>query len=123
MKLNNDRGVTLLALVITIIVMFIIASVSIRFATNDAGILTQAVDVKEDYVKGEETEKIISSYLRCVTQGIDVTAETLENALNLDGQNVTVETNENDDTILEITFWDTNNIYTVDENMVVVRVN
>ena len=39
---NNCKGITLIALVITIVVLIILASVSIAMLTGDNGILTQA---------------------------------------------------------------------------------
>ena len=39
---QNNRGITLIALVITIIVLLILAGVSISMLTGENGILTQA---------------------------------------------------------------------------------
>ncbi len=39
---KNSNGITLIALVITIIVLLILAGVSIAFLTGNNGILTQA---------------------------------------------------------------------------------
>ena len=39
---NNRQGITLIALVITIIVLLILAGVSIAMLTGDNGIITQA---------------------------------------------------------------------------------
>ncbi len=44
---RNNKGITLIALVITIIVLLILASVSIAMLTGDNGILTQAQRAKE----------------------------------------------------------------------------
>ena len=41
-KLNSNKGITLIALVITIIVLLILAAVSIATLTGENGILTQA---------------------------------------------------------------------------------
>ena len=43
---ENQKGITLIALVITIIVLLILASVSIAMLTGDNGILTQANNAK-----------------------------------------------------------------------------
>ena len=43
---KNTKGITLIALVITIIVLLILAGVSIAMLTGDNGILTQAQNAK-----------------------------------------------------------------------------
>ena len=47
LKQKNQRGITLIALVITIIVLLILAGVSIATLTGQNGILTRASDAKE----------------------------------------------------------------------------
>ena len=54
----NNKGITLIALVITIIVLLILAGVSIAMLTGENGILTQATNAKEETTKVEEEEKI-----------------------------------------------------------------
>ncbi len=56
--LKNRNGITLIALVITIIVLLILAGVSIAMLTGDNGILTQATEAKEKNTIGEEEERI-----------------------------------------------------------------
>ena len=58
MKELKNRGITLIALVITIIVLLILAGVSIAMLTGENGILTQATNAKEETTKAEEEEKI-----------------------------------------------------------------
>ncbi len=121
--MRNEKGVTLIALVVTVIVMIIVASVSIRFATDDVGILTQTVDTKKDYVINQEKEAIIASYVQCLTDyDGEVLAERLEWMLTKRGCDATVAINETDNTVLEVTFWESDNMYTVDENMQVEHV-
>ena len=54
--LKEDRGITLIALVITIIVLLILAGVSIAMLTGDNGILTQAQKAKTETVNAQEDE-------------------------------------------------------------------
>lgn len=58
MKKANERGITLIALVITIIVLIILASVSIAMLTGDNGILKKAITAKEKTIEAEDEEKI-----------------------------------------------------------------
>ena len=48
MKIKANKGVTLIALVITIIVLLILAGVTIAMLTGENGILTQAAKAKEE---------------------------------------------------------------------------
>ena len=56
--MKNQKGITLIALVITIIVLLILAGVSIAMLTGKNGILTQATDSKTATNKAEAVEKI-----------------------------------------------------------------
>ena len=56
-KLRNKRGITLVALVITIIVLIILAGVSINAVLND-GLIGNAKEVKSEYDVAKEKEKI-----------------------------------------------------------------
>ncbi len=60
---QTNKGITLIALVITIIVLLILASVSIATLTGDNGILTKAQTAKErnDAAEKEETQKLIQA--------------------------------------------------------------
>ena len=55
---NGQRGITLIALVITIIVLLILAGVSIATLTGENGILTQAETAKEETEIATEREAI-----------------------------------------------------------------
>ena len=63
---NNKAGITLIALVISIIVMLILAGVSLNATIGDNGIITQAQNAKqaqEDAVWDEEAQTIITEAL------------------------------------------------------------
>ena len=58
-KIQRDmKGITLIALVITIIVLLILAGVSIATLTGENGILTRATQAKEDTTKEGAREKL-----------------------------------------------------------------
>jgi len=57
-KMRTNKGITLIALVITIIVLLILAAVSIATLTGENGILTQAGNSKTDTEKGAAKEKV-----------------------------------------------------------------
>ena len=54
----NQKGITLIALVITIIVLLILAGVSIAMLTGQNGILTQASSAKVAQIEGQVKEEV-----------------------------------------------------------------
>ena len=62
MKCTKDRGITLIALVITIIVLLILAGVSIAMLTGQNGILTQANNAKIAQSHGAVKDCIALAY-------------------------------------------------------------
>ena len=56
-KIRNKRGITLIALVVTIIVLLILAGVTIATLTGENGILTKAQEAKEKTDKAQKDEE------------------------------------------------------------------
>ena len=56
MKQNKEKGITLIALAITIIVLLILAGVAIATLTGDNGVLTKAASAKEKTERAEVIE-------------------------------------------------------------------
>ena len=71
-KAKNNKGITLIALVITIIVLLILAGVTIASLSGDNGILRRATEAKEqtNQKNDEETEKI-GGYESTIDQYVD----------------------------------------------------
>ena len=55
---NREKGITLISLVVTIIVLIILAGVSISMLVGENGIITQAQRAEKDYSKSEVKEKV-----------------------------------------------------------------
>ena len=55
---NSNKGITLIALVVTIIVLLILAGVSIATLTGPNGLLTRANDAKTETGKAGAKEKV-----------------------------------------------------------------
>ena len=55
---RKNRGITLIALVVTIVVLLILAAVSISMLGGENGIITQAIKAQEDSEIAEEREKV-----------------------------------------------------------------
>ena len=79
--MTNNKGITLIALVITIIVLLILAGVSIAMLTGQNGILTQASNAKSDTAKAEIAEKVNmavqAAYAQKVADGSGVASAAL----------------------------------------------
>ena len=58
MKIKQTKGITLIALVITIIILLILAGVTITMLTGDNGILKQATNARETNSKAEFEEQV-----------------------------------------------------------------
>ena len=75
--LKSERGITLIALVITIIVLLILAGVSIATLTGDNGILTRASDAKIETVVATVKENLHLEQIEKAIDEEEVTPETL----------------------------------------------
>ena len=80
--MRNNKGITLIALVITIIVLLILAGVSIAMLTGQNGILTQAGNAKTDTAKAEAKEAIKLAVNEILTNSMDPTYDGTENVFN-----------------------------------------
>ena len=67
-KRTKQKGITLIALVITIIVLLILAGVSIATLTGQNGILSQATNAKEQTEIAEEKEAISLAYIGALAE-------------------------------------------------------
>ena len=116
MRRNTQKGITLVALVVTIIVLLILAAVSIATLTGENGILTRAQDAKTNNEIAEEKEAIGLAYngVMADSLGTGVEAEKLQNELGSNGYTNATAVDNGDGTIT-VTF-DSGRAYTVDSN-------
>ena len=67
--LRRNKGITLIALVVTIIVLLILAGISIAMLTGQNGILNRAAEAKEKTgVAQEDEEKTLQGYEDIIAQ-------------------------------------------------------
>ena len=115
---KKEKGITLIALVITIIVLLILAAVSIATLTGENGILTRANDAKEQTEVADEKEAIQLAYAGAVAEKKgtgDVTASDLNREFGTNGTNATAE--DGTDGEITVTFGaPSNRVYTIDSN-------
>ena len=76
--MREQKGITLIALVITIIVLLILAGVSIAMLTGENGILTKATQSTEETAKGEATEAVKLAVSTVKADMLDSTKNTAD---------------------------------------------
>ena len=75
--MRNNKGITLVALVITIIAISILSAISLNVTLGENGVLTKAMKVESEYNKGEVleelniiiTEKYLDAYGKATKDG------------------------------------------------------
>ena len=117
-KLKQNKGITLIALVITIIVLLILAGVSIATLTGENGILTQANEAKEENQKAGAEEKVGLEVQGSYDETGKINIETLnDNLKNIEGLT------HNGETITDNPIDSLPATVVVDGNNVIIREN
>ena len=111
---KSTKGITLIALVVTIIVLLILAGVSIAMLTGNNGILTQGKRAKEETTVGHEKEAAQMAYAGAKAKklGEEVTAEDVNEQLTINGENATATQGTNK---IIVTFT-SGKVYTIDQS-------
>ena len=115
----RQRGITLIALVITIIVLLILAGVTIAALSGDNGILTRAAESKNKTEEAQEKEglklAVTSSQMEDVNT-LEIDKEKLENAIKQQfGNNKDFSVTDNKDGSFLVNMNDTQGMYYIDE--------
>ena len=116
---KNARGITLIALVITIIVLLILAGVTIAALSGDNGILKRATEASAKTGQTNSAEQVKLAIMTATTEGLGVPDKTvLRNELTKAG--FVVKT-EGDDLPWEVTSG--KNIFTINEDLTIDQVS
>lgn len=118
--LKNKNGITLIALVVTIVVLLILAGVTLNLVLDNNGIIQKSKEARSETIFADEKEKVEMAYVSAALKklGDTVTAEELQEELDLSvGTGKTVVTTNGDGT-LNVLFNATENNYNVDEGTV-----
>ncbi len=117
---KKETGITLIALVITIIILLILAAVSIATLTGENGILKKADNAKTTTIVEEEKEQIKLAYNAILADKMEngnketTKAKEIETELKKQNSDVTVAKKEGEENKIEVTFNKTKNKYTID---------
>ena len=68
-KFSKNKGITLIALVVTIIVLLILAGISISMLTGQNGILNRATEAKQETGVAQEEEQVKLAVMSALTEG------------------------------------------------------
>ena len=79
MKNFNEKGITLIALVVTIIILIILAGISISTLTGKNGILNQANSAKIMTIVSGIKEEIGLKNIECQVEDMSINIESLLN--------------------------------------------
>lgn len=114
---SKERGITLVVLVVTIIVLLILAGVTLNGIFDESGIINNAQKAKENSEIAEEKEivQMANIFANQVSSTGDITSSDIENAINEVGyeKNTTVM---DDADFIVIRFNESNRNYTIDKN-------
>ncbi|MBR0427224.1 MAG: hypothetical protein IJK18_03390 [Clostridia bacterium] len=114
---NNNYGITLMALVITIIVLLILAGISIGMLSGDNSIIKQAGNAKKQTDISEEKEILQTSAVSAMGKSKygDLTKDKLDDELDKNIGNTNYSSELVDDDI-KVTFTNSGRTYIVDSN-------
>ena len=115
----GKKGITLISLVVTIIVLLILAGVTIATLTGNNGILTRASEAKEKTEEAQEKEglelAVTSSQMEDVNT-LEITEEKLSDAIKQQfGNNKNFSITDNGDGSFLVNMNDTQRMYYIDE--------
>ena len=118
--MNRNRGITLIALVISIIVLLILAGISISMLSGENGLLKRAGQARDDTIIGEEREQVELAYISAAVKklGDDVTYQDLQDELDTSVGTNKTEVTRNANSTLNVLFKDTEHNYNVDNGRV-----
>ena len=117
-QLKSAKGITLIALVITIIVLLILAGVTIATLTGENGILTRASEASKQTEIAGEKEAIEIAYIGIIANNGKNSVSDLELQKELENNGYDTKVTYNEDGTLNVLFNDTKNNYNVDDGKV-----
>ena len=84
-KIKKEKGITLIALVVTIVVLLILAAIVIGMLMGENGVIKKAEESKEETTRGKERELIKLAYqnleMERQTNGIEITTDRIGNKM------------------------------------------
>ena len=104
--MSESRGITLIVLIITIVVLLILAGVAVAHITGGEGIIEQASERRDEATIANEKQIISNAIIAATAKFGDITEENLRSALSKNNVEITKK-----GILYKIVFKDTNNSY------------
>ena len=119
-KLKSNKAITLIALVVTIVVLLILAGISLNLVLGNNGLIKKSKYAKEETTVADEKEKVEMAYVSAALKklGDTVTAEELQEELDSSVEAGKTVVTSNGDGTLNVLFNETGHNYNVDEGTV-----
>ena len=112
---SHEQAITLIALVVTIVVLLILASVSISLVLGQNGLINNAKEAKSKTLEAEKTEgKSLNNASDYIKQTVGVTAS----GITADDYGKVVTNYQDGSNVWEIFYADNNNVYLITRNNV-----
>lgn len=116
-EMHENRGITLIILVVSIIVLLILAGVSVALLTGKNGLIIQTVSAKKETELSNEKEKIKLSYVQAKANkiGEKVTKQDLQKELDTNMQANSTKVYKEDEKLV-VNIINTDRYYDIDTN-------
>ena len=112
---SHEQAITLIALVVTIVVLLILASVSISLVLGQNGLINNAKEAKNKTLEAEKTEgESLNTASDYIKQTVGVTAS----GITVDDYGKVVTNYQEGSNVWEIFYADDNNVYLITRNNV-----
>ena len=112
---NNVKGITLIALVITITISLILSSITIAAISGDSGIISRAGKAKTETEAAEERERIENEIIKSNDKSGDLDLELLKDNFSEDMPYLVCNNPSTDSFPISYTSSKTNKTYEIDE--------
>ena len=122
-KRVKENGITLIALVVTIVVLLILAGVSISMLTGNNGIITQAQNAKNKTEEAEEKEKIQLAVLDAISKENDLTEENLQEEIDDEFGSGETKVYPNEEGAFTVIFQNKDTNYRIEEDGTVTKID
>ncbi len=99
--MKRTKGITLLALVITIVIMLLLAGVALQMAMGENGLIVKSTQAKKEQAKSELLEIVKLNYLNLKTKAIENSQPSPEYELSLSTTEFLDKYNIVDDNIVD----------------------
>ena len=114
--LESTNGITLIALVVTIIILLILAGISISMLSGDNSILQKATDAKKLTGIGQEKETVVLAYNSALAKKVSNGDSSAVTAGDLNQELTNQGASANGNNPIKVTFTDSQRQYTINSN-------